>query len=232
MARFGIATISYKRENILELFFCSMNRFRKTYGNFPVVCVGDAEHAGLCQKYGIQHFYQENRPATEKWNTAIREILKYETDYIILIDSDDIMGNDYMEKLIEGMEAGADMIYTHQVYFWSSDGPNKGELLKLKAKQIIGVGKAVKTSVFIHKDRWWTSNRNSGMNSDLHRNIANHLIKRREISGILVDVKSKTNLNKFTFWKKKIGNVIPSDLFYNAVGEEEMSIINKLLGKT
>lgn len=227
---FGVATISYKRNHILRLFCASIKRLRKEFGDFPVICVGDADHEPICKEYGITHFYQENRPATEKWNTSVREMLKLNTDYIILIDSDDIMGNDYMSKLIEGMEADADMIFTHQVYFWSSDGANKGELLRLKAGQIIGVGKAVKSSVFRHKDRWWTTDKNSGMNSDLHRNIAGHLRTRREVNGILVDVKSKQNLNKFSFWKRKIGQSVPSSIFYDSLGEEELSIISQLIG--
>jgi glycosyltransferase involved in cell wall biosynthesis len=226
---FGIVTISNGRPKVLELFLASMRRLRKELDMFiPVVVVGDAEHQSLCEAYYVIHITQQNHPASRKWNTGVEYLMGQGVQYITILGSDDIASTDLVRNLIKAMEQDIDLISVSTIYFYAGDGRFKGTLKKLVTKQLLGVCRTIHRRVIDKTGKLWTRDRSWGMDGDCYRNISPHVQTRAIVQGVVVDVKSSENLNKFSFWQSKIPENCPVDTFYNILSDEEKQILAEI----
>jgi glycosyltransferase involved in cell wall biosynthesis len=228
--KFGILTISYRRQKILHLFLASIKRLRNDCGYFPCIVVGDEEHKGLCEAYEVFHVTQENHPATAKWNTGVDYLMGIGCDYIVITGSDDIVSTPLMLNLISEMEKGTDLVGISTIYFYASDGKHKGSLRKLTAnKQILGVARCISRNV-IEKTGLplWNKESSWGMDGICLRNIRPHVKTMKIVEGVCVDVKNNESLNKFTFWLSRIHTESPPEIFYSILSDEEKQILSEI----
>jgi hypothetical protein len=229
MTNFGIVTISHGRIGVLKLFLSSIKRLRKDLDMFiPVVVVGDVEHRELCEAYHVHFIPQENNPASRKWNTGVNYLMNIGVDYAVILGSDDIVSTDLVKNLMYAMSLNTDLIYLDTIYFYCGDGVFKGQMRKLTTKQILGVGRTIHRRVIEKTGTLWTRDRSWGMDGDCWQNISPHIQTRTVVSGVVVDLKTQENLNKFSYWQSKLHEECDPKIFYDILGDEEKLILDTL----
>lgn len=225
----GIVTINYCRPKILALFLASITRLRKDMGYFPVVCVSEKEDAIMCQKHNVHHIYQRNNPASEKWNTGVKWLLEQGVDYVMILGSDDIISSELLKNIMAATEKEPDVIGVDAVYFYCSFGPHRGTFLKLQSQKMLGVARTIHRRVLEKVNgNICTNNKSWAMDASVTKTILPHVNSKVIVKGMIVDVKSKKNLNKISYWMSKIKNRLDPQLFYGFCSPEEMRILRSL----
>jgi len=228
--KFGLLTISFKRPRVLQLFLASIKRLRNDCGYFPCVVVGDEEHKQLCEQYKVHHIAMKNHPATDKWNKGVDYLMDIGCDWVVITGSDDICSTPLMKTLMSEMDNDYDLIGISNIYFYAADGKYKGSLRKLETNdQILGVCRCIHRRIIDKVGGvLWNKADSWGMDGIALRNIRPHVKKWKIVDGIVVDVKTSINLNKYTFWTSRTDGLCPPEIFYNIMGEEEKKILNEI----
>jgi hypothetical protein len=226
---FGIVTINYLRPLVLRLWLVSMDRLRSQFGNFPVVCVSGAEDKTICDKHNVSHIALPNKPLSDKWNAGFGFMGDAGVDYVIILGSDDIMSNEYLERAIEAMNTGIRLIYTKEIYFYSAMKDYTGQLFLYKHRNPLGVGRCIHASV-MEKLNWmpYTYAKNYGMDAVISKAVSLYVHKSREIKAPIVDVKTRTNMNSIRIWARKVEIPTPSEVFYNFLSQPELDMLERI----
>jgi len=228
--KFGVLTINNGRQRILKLFGESILRSKRGVNiKFPVICVSGIEDKPICSHYDIEHITYPNSPATYKWNIGMERMRQLDLDYVIILGSDDIVSTDAFINIITAMEAGHDLIGFTTIYVYDVDGRTRGQLRRLDGRSMFGVGKTIHRSI-LDKVNWqpweYSAPRNWGMDAIVSRNTNPHVTNRAIVEGMIVDCKTKENLNKFSmFISNKKGYVVDNKLFFDFLSEEEKQIL-------
>ena len=230
MKSFGIITISHGRDSVLRLFCASIRRLRYELDMYvPCVIVGDAEHKEICDEYKVVHIPQENIPVPAKWNRAVEYAINQGWQYIVISGSDDILSTQLIRNLQEKMELGYDLIGVKEVYFYCGDGRYKGQIRRLDIHQgISGVARTISRKIFEKAHPMWKKNAGWGMDGDCLRNITQFIETQAKVEGLVFDIKTRENLNKFTLWMQRSEVNYPQETFLNILSEEEKQILQTL----
>ena len=149
------------------------------------------------------------------------------TDAVCIMGSDDIMSTSYYLKTLEQVEKGIDLIGTDSAYFYCGQGIDRGKLVKLQGKALLGIGKTVSKRI-LNEAGWtlWRVAKGWGMDAMAQQEIVKHTPSKAIISDIIVDVKTRENLNSFNVFKKR--QSVDAKLFYDILSEEELKILKTL----
>lgn len=211
---------------ILQLFLASIKRLRQELGiPIPVVVVGDESHKSICEEYYVTHITQENDKASRKWNIGVEHMMSIGMDYVVILGSDDICSTTLIRNLMSAMDRNVDLIGINTIYFYAGDGVHRGKLKKLVTTKYLGVARTIHKRIIEKAGTLWTRDRRWGMDADCMSNIRPHVKTKEIVEGICVDVKSRENLNKITFWMSKIRIETPVEEFHNILSDEEKRIL-------
>ena len=227
---FGVVTINNGRPKVFKLFCASMKRLRTQVGiNFPVVCVSGIEDRNTCDEYGIGHIVQANQPVSRKWDTATRYMKGLGVNYVLILGSDDILSTSLLKSLISEMNKGISLIGIKELYFYGTENKFKGKLLYLKLTSLAGVCRTIHRSI-LDKVDWAICNADKGWGMDglIMKRIRPHITTQSVVEGMVVDVKSDVNLNRFSYWQSKIRQETPATVFYEMLSEEELEILKTI----
>ncbi len=163
-----------------------------------------------------------------KWNHAMyymREVIC--ADAVMILGSDDVISTQYYLKTLEQVEKGIDLIGTESAYFYSGQGRDKGKMVRLQGKALLGIGKTVSKRI-LDEAGWtlWRVAKGWGMDAMAQQEIVKHAPTKAIISDIIVDVKTRENLNSFNVFKKR--QEVDAKLFYDILSEEEKLILKSL----
>jgi len=222
----GIITINHNRPNVLRLWCAQIKRLRgrlETY--IPAVVVSDEADKSICNEYKVWHITQQNNPATEKFNRAFKYMQSQNVDAVMTLGSDDIISCGFYTKTLEELDNGADYVGTGVFYFYCGQGLDRGKMVKLDTPQIKGIGRTVTKDILNQCDwRLWNVEKNWGMDAIATKNIVKYAKKKAIVEDIIVDVKTRQNLNSFKIWSKRLPQVSPQ-MFYDVISEEEKQIL-------
>jgi len=234
----GIITISHNRPNVLRLWCAQIKRLRERLETYiPAVVVSDEADKCICNEYKVWHITQQNDPATEKFNRAFKYMQSQNVDAVMTLGSDDIISCGFYTKTLAELDKGADYVGTRVFYFYCGQGLERGKMVKLDTPQTKGIGRTVTKVILDQCDwrLWWDDKwdnpdykgkkeRNSGMDAVATYNIVKYAKKKAIIEDIIVDVKTRQNLNSFKIWSKRLPQVDPQ-MFYDVISEEEKQIL-------
>ncbi len=232
MKTLGIITASYRRPKILELWCASIERIRRELPlniHLSTVVVSGIEDRRICDKYNILHINCNNHPVSDKFNKGMEYMGKTNVDYVMISGSDDIFSTDTIKKIMAKMEEGYHVIGLNSIYFYSTDGIYKEKLCCLKGQRMLGVGKTISKEVLEKVDyRPWHKDKSWNLDALVIQSIAPYASSYSILSDtVVVDCKSKFNLNKASFWFKKLPEIDPN-IFYDILGEEEKQILKTI----
>ncbi len=225
----GIITINYNRPRVLKLWCAQIKRLREQTETFiPAVVVSEETDKPICDAYHVHHITQKNKPVTAKWNRTFKYMQSLGVDSVMIIGSDDIISTGFYLNSLKEAEWGFDLISPQSVYFYAGDGPYKGQMVHLVSKQVFGTGRTVSKYVLDQCD-WtlWTQERNWGMDAIALKTIKKYERTRTRIDGMIVDVKTRVNLNSYRIWGKRLPRANPQE-FYYILSAEELKILKTL----
>ena len=232
MKSLGIITINHKRPQVLKLWCAQIKRLRYDLDWYiPAVVVSGAEDKAICDQYHVMHIEQENKPVTAKFNRAMWHMRNIGADYAMITGSDDIMSTEFVQNTITLMETGVDLIGVWSFYFYCGHGKDRGRLVRLErpnTRTFLGIGRTVSRRVLDQCD-WtlWDVEKNWAMDAIASKNLAKYAVTKAKVEGMIVDVKTNDNLNRFNIWSKRLPEVNPQE-FYNILSEEELEILKSL----
>lgn len=231
--KIGIVTANYDRHDIFRLWCASIKRLRDSFGDIPVVVTSESMDRATCKTYNIEHISCKNRPVSRKFNFSMEAMRDKDVDYVMVLGSDDIITDGLFQTILNEVESGIDVIGTDSIYYYSLNRytcPHK--LIKLKYKRMLGVAKTISRSV-LERVYFapWSWDRDHGLDANLSNNIREHVRTTSFVDGMVVDVKSKFNMNPFSLWNKKPHEDIPEDEFIKELSREEQVIIWQIKDK-
>jgi len=230
----GIITINYKRPAVLNLYCAQIKRLREDLQMYvPAVVVSEAVDAPICNKYHVVHIEQQNNPATEKWNRAMKYMQGQGATNVMIMGSDDVISTDSFKRIMAEAEKGYDLIGSSDLYFFALDGIHRGGMVRLHTHRgkMLAPGKTV-SSYVLDKIDWrpWTTPKNWGMDAIADKNFNLHVRARTVLHSMdIFDLKSRENLNKSTLWFGKIKEREDPAKLWNILGEEETYLLKKIL---
>lgn len=229
MNSLGLITINHNRPKILKLWCAQVKRLRvQTHIDIPAVVVSEKEDKSICNSFSVVHITQENRPVTAKWNTAMKYMQSINAGSTMILGSDDIISTDYFYDTLNKINNGSDYVGTTTLYFYCGQGVDKGKLVRLDHRKTLGTARTVSKTILDQCD-WtlWTEEKNWAMDAIATKNIVKYAQKKTIAQGMVVDVKTKQNLNSYNVWGRRLPVCNPLE-FYNTLSEEEFKILQSL----
>ena len=228
---FGIITINHGRPSILSIWCAGINRLRNEIGEYiPAVVVSGEEDRAICKHYHVEHIIQRNNPATEKFNRGMAYMRSLGIDYVLISGSDNVFSTDTIRRIMAEADKGYDLIGIQDIYFYSTDGVTRGEMVHFNSKHILGVGKTISAKILDKIDwRPWTAPKNWGMDAMVTMAIRPHVQTTKIVENAeCFDLKGRDNINKFSMWGRKIKKREDPQKLYGIMSKEELEILNKI----
>lgn len=230
--RIGIIAPNNGRPHILRLYLACLQRLRIDLGtDIPAVVVSGREDKNICVQYNTYHIEAPNNPVSNKFNLGM-SFMQDKADAVMIMGSDDLISTDTFKRLVAEVEKGYDLVGVDQVYFFATDGINKGKMVLLeRPDRMLGVAKIISSRV-LDKVNWqpWVKERNWGLDGIAQEAIRPFVSTIKLVKGAEVyDLKSKENLNKSTFWFGKIKELQDPAKLWSILGEEETQLLKQIL---
>ena len=226
--KIGIVTINHGRPRVLHLWLASIKRLRSEFGFIPAVVVSGADDEFICSCYDVHHITQENKPVSLKWNTAFAYMRSIGVSYVTISGSDDIIPTELYRNILEETGKGTDLIGVNTLWFYAGDGAYRGKTVRLNGQRLLAPAKTISAKVLDNID--WVicpTEKNWGMDAIMDQAIKPYWQTRVFVDGVVVDVKTRFNLNHFTVWGNRLP-VVDSQEFYKLLSEEELEILKTL----
>lgn len=107
---------------------------------FAVTSTEDPESAEMCREYGVDYVIHKNSPLGAKWNKGIEHAL-FQSDYVVIMGSDDLMTQSYLDAVIPKMAEGVPFGGIDSIYMVEHGNESKAAVLKYKGvKKMLGCG--------------------------------------------------------------------------------------------
>jgi hypothetical protein len=230
MKTLGLITPNHKNRKVLALWLAQIKRLRIELDTYvPAVVVSDEGDKSLCGRYGVWHITHNTAKgeASMKWNTAMGYMRSIGADAVTITGSDDVISTDFYRKTLEQVELGIDLIGVTNAYFYCGQGLDRGKLVRFEGRRMLGIGKTVSSRVLDLAD-WnlWRVKKDWGMDAMAQQEIDKHSPTIAYINEIIVDVKTRDNLNSFNVFKRR--PQVDSSLFFNILSDEELKILKAL----
>jgi len=227
-----IITASHERPRILKLFCLSIDRIRRDLDlQIDVICSCDKDHVPMLEQHNIIALPMRNLPVSNKFQSALYKAKELNPDCVTVLGSDDIASSETIMNLFMGVYGGYNVSALTEIYFYSTLPDTKGKLLMLKTRYLLGAGRTVSSNVLSKLD-WllWDKEANSGLDGMAKVRLQTLELNYVSVEGILVDVKSKININKFTMWNAKLP-AVDTDIFLNILSDEERTFLDAITAR-
>lgn len=196
----------WKRPEVTKFCF---DRFFKSKHDVKVTCViSEDEYKKVCEDYGFDWVWAENNPLGDKINTGIKKALESEFDYLMMMNSDDVISSELIDKVYEP--------YYGKPFF----GINRVTYVNFKTNDaldfqysftVLGIGKMIRRDVVENafKGRGWIYR--PELNKCLDDTMMDGLIRHQNVFPAIVqydgqlawDFKSETNIWPWEHFKRK-----------------------------
>lgn len=202
-----ILTCMNKRHSISEMYAKGITKFKEKspYEILLVACISEKESEKICNDYGINYTYAENKTTGYKFNRALEFALTFEWDYLMIMGDDDIIDADswqLINPLIDSLNPyfGFDRIYFHHL----ATGNSMKYIIEEPHGGVIGCGRFIHRSVIDKTGLLWLDEQETGCDMISGKKIKAKGYERTIISEcVMVDIKTDLNIWKFSQYKKK-----------------------------
>ena len=175
-----------------------------------VVCSKESPHREVIEDhFGFNYYEYKNRPLGEKANYAAICASTYDPDYVIFLDSDDIIDNNFMRAYINAMEEGYGVIGVRDLYFYGLH-PKRGRFGKFgywagygNPNRATGIAKCISSEVLKQVELCPFNKRvNSGLDGTMRARTGKYKPRKKVISikdhdAFAIDIKTRGNINGF-----------------------------------
>lgn len=239
--RIVVATYMHKRIPMYKVHAMGVKRMVRDFGVIPVVvCSKEFPERDLIEKeLGFNYHEHPNKPLGAKANFTSVCASLHDPDYVIFLDSDDIISNRVMEEYIHYMKKGVGVLGVKDLYFyglhprrgrygifgyWHGYGPRN---------RATGIAKCVSREIMEKpKVDWMPFNRrvNSGLDGTMRAKTGRYkpwkeVISLKDINGMAIDIKTGGNINGFCNFPIEIMDM-EKTISKHLPGDEVEAIIN------
>lgn len=196
----------------------------------PTVVVSQPSDERICNHYKIPHIAQNNFPVSEKYNRAMAYMKGIGVDYVMIVGSDDIISTDTYLRIKEKADKGYDLVGINRIYFYAADRTDRGKMVLLNSRYMLGVCKTISSGV-LDKVGWrpWTRDKNWGLDALVTQSVRPHVQTSVIVENADVfDLKTRDNINKSSFWFKKIHELQDPQKLYDNLSQEQIDILRKI----
>jgi hypothetical protein len=147
-----VFTPVWKRPEITRAYCLGIQRLKKSF-DVDVLCVlspeDDSENKVLLDEYDIQYILHRNKLG-EKKNEGLQHALKLDFDYLLEMNSDDIIADELLETYKDLMRKGENFIGIRNFVFYNSE---TGKSKQCKSTTLFGIGRAYKKEALVEASR-------------------------------------------------------------------------------
>jgi hypothetical protein len=234
-----IITAMWKRPEVWNMFKRGVERLRTIEGLEVVVSVTGSEGArskALCREDWITYTEIRNDPLGAKMNQASIQAEQTNSDYYLLMGSDDVVGTDLMHLYLKYIKEGYDYLYLLDCYFF--DIKSKcgmywgGYRMETNHLHPLGAGRLLSHSLMKKLDFqcWYDVELSGQLDKAMNEKLALIRPKARSIhcltEGVfMLDIKSDENMTEFDLWDNT--TTFNGSFIYNKLPKEEADKIYK-----
>lgn len=213
----------YKRARIRNIAMDALDRVCEQFKGLgietEVVVIGDDKDLpAVCEKRGYLHFHFKNSPIGTKFEMGLRWMLRnLEFDYFMEYCSDNILREDWAELMAKELKAGRAWI-AHDQFYIVDAATGRTHLFGGRGQS--NVGRCTKRDLLVkcqkHLGRCYDGDLMSGMDASFRANISRcsdqltYLLKTK--TPLIVDLKTKENINKFEGFARKSERFPPTEV--------------------
>jgi hypothetical protein len=132
----------WKRPEITEICFLGLSRLReykkKIFKIIPFAVISEDSMIPLCEKYDIKYTKFENQPLGAKKNHGLNQALKLEWDYLMELNSDDLILNELLDIYKPFLDKGEHYLGLKNFCFMNSPS---GDMRQMVNQTVYGIGR-------------------------------------------------------------------------------------------
>lgn len=214
----AIVTAIWKRHELTGIILNYYNELKKEIPNLVLIAVGSEGDVSrkLAEDNGWNYVEASNAPLSQKWNKVFGEVVKYNVIGAIGIGSDDLLSKKVIQYILDKHnEDTLELIGFDRCWFYNVAskqlvcGDYNNIIDERFRNMTIGAGRFYSTKILrdLKYMPWGTEKVNRGLDATGSRILVNHGIKEKQIAldfGLIVDVKTRQNLNKFDIVKNPV----------------------------
>ena len=130
----------WKRPEITAICFRGIQRL-KNIGSVDIdalAVISETEYEAICKSYNIAQTFFKNTPLGEKKNHGLQVALKKKWDYLMELNSDDLIKDELIEVYLPYLQKGIDYLGIENFCFLDSE---TGQLRQYASKTVYGIGR-------------------------------------------------------------------------------------------
>lgn len=208
-----IITAVWKRPEVFKIFAESIKLLK---GDIVVCVVGSEgdKSRKMVESYGFQYTEAPNKPLGVKWNQAAILASQTDADYYLLMGSDDIINQSFLDWYIKLAQKGYEYIYVTDGYFYDTVSAKslywsgyKKSVYRSELRRALGCGKMLSKRLMI-KASWrpWETHVDRGLDNSFNNKMR---LSTKYSIGVrcegsdrcILDIKSSTNMTPFAKWE-------------------------------
>ena len=204
-----VITAMHARHSLNNIFAMAMSRLKRDFGieTMSVITTGDTKNIEICEKYDLRYVTSKNKPVSDKFNVGVGQLKESDWDYLMVLGSDDIPSNRFIELQMEGR--GNDFIAISDMWFWGLNPKRAGwdQFYYWRAgSSRLGAGRTLSRRVIEACDyKLWPSGYNAGLDSQSAKRIRSlvpdlksYSYSMKPLGGFLVDIKYELHISSLS----------------------------------
>lgn len=196
-----------KRHAISEMYAHGIIKFIQNSGHEVelVACISEKESEEICNCYGINFVYAENKTTGYKWNRGLEFALTFDWDYLMIMGDDDIISPDAWQFINPLLQSGNKYFGFDRIFFHHLEsGDQMKYIIEEPHGGVIGCGRFIHRSVIDKIGLLWTDEQETGCDYISGKKVMEAGYERTLIKEcVMVDIKTELNIWKFSQYKKK-----------------------------
>jgi hypothetical protein len=148
-----IFTTVWKRPEVTELTYKGFDRIQATLKDSydidtqVLIVSSEPEHTKIAKERGYNVFETENFPVATKYNNGLKASLDYEWDYILEMNSNNLLSDLYIHTWVAGAKAGLQVFGSRNFFALMPNKIDYKQYLTSQPNRISSVGRGIKRSV-------------------------------------------------------------------------------------
>lgn len=226
--------MTWKRPQVFNLWAFCIKRLIRDFPEIEfVVTVAGSEGSRSkrrVEKHGFNYIEAPNHPIGRKANTRLQYTKTFKPDYVLFLGDDDLLTSSLFQYYLDRIKEGYDEIAPLDIYYYVSwldkVAYSKGYIDHRKGEPV-AVGRMLSKRA-LNKVKWtlWADHEDKYLDNHIianlkHQRIKRHYFRVESVDGMLLDVKTDTNMTQFK-WRK---NYEEKPLFFLDEFEEKDEIL-------
>lgn len=163
----------WKRPEVTKFCFDELEKLiAQSEHEIEVSCVlSEPEYIPICQERGFNWTFELNQPVGKKINTGIKSTLKYKYDYLMIMNSDDVIKVDLIDKYYKPFFESLNPFFGIDKVTYVNFYTNEAREFKYEYS-VLGIGKCIHKNVVTSMNgELYRSDRNNGLDDSMMDNL-------------------------------------------------------------